>query len=170
MASLVEDLVTVLNEEEQLYRRFIEYGEKKRQILIDSDVPALEQLTSLEQMTSDELLSLSNRQIQILKDIATVIGKTGEKLTVTKLVGYLGSQPDIQTKLQEARDGLLDAAGQVQELNRTNEALLKQAMELTEFNITLFRSMRQAPETANYDKNAYNTGTLLGSSGFDAKQ
>ncbi len=170
MASLVEELVTVLNEEEQMYRRFIEYGEKKRQILIDSDVPALEQLTGLEQTSSDELLSLSNRQIQILKDIATVIGKTEEKMTVTKLIEYLGSQPDIQTKLREARDGLLDAAGQVQELNKLNEALLKQAMELAEFDITLFRSMRQAPETANYDKNAYNTGTLLGSSGFDAKQ
>mgnify|MGYP004682154565 FL=1 len=91
-------------------------------------------------------------------------------MTVTKLIEYLGSQPDIQTKLREARDGLLDAAGQVQELNKLNEALLKQAMELAEFDITLFRSMRQAPETANYDKNAYNTGTLLGSSGFDAKQ
>lgn len=170
MASLVEELVTVLNEEEQMYRRFIEYGEKKRQILIDSDVPALEQLTGLEQTSSDELLSLSNRQIQILKDIATVIGKTEEKMTVTKLIEYLGRQPDIQTKLREARDGLLDAAGQVQELNKLNEALLKQAMELAEFDITLFRSMRQAPETANYDKNAYNTGTLLGSSGFDAKQ
>lgn len=170
MASLVEELVTVLNEEEQMYRRFIEYGEKKRQILIDADVPALEQLTSLEQTSSDELLSLSNRQVQILKDIATVIGKTEEKMTVTRLINYLASQPDIQTKLREARDGLLDAAGQVQELNKQNEALLKQAMELAEFDITLFRSMRQAPETANYDKNAYNTGTLLGSSGFDAKQ
>lgn len=170
MASLVEELVTVLHEEEQMYRRFIGYGEKKRQILIDSDVPALEQLTALEQTSSDELLSLSNRQIQILKDIATVIGKTEEKMTVTKLIEYLGSQPDIQTKLREARDGLLAAAGQVQELNKLNEALLKQAMELAEFDITLFRSMRQAPETANYDKNAYNTGTLLGSSGFDAKQ
>ena len=170
MASLVEELVTVLNEEEQMYRRFIEYGEKKRQILIDADVPALEQLTSLEQTSSDELLSLSNRQVQILKDIATVIGKTEEKMTVTRLIDYLASQPDIQTKLREARDGLLDAAGQVQELNKQNEALLKQALELAEFDITLFRSMRQAPETANYDKNAYNTGTLLGSSGFDAKQ
>ncbi|MCI5856495.1 MAG: flagellar protein FlgN [Agathobacter sp.] len=170
MASLVEELVTVLNEEEQMYRRFIEYGEKKRQILIDADVPALEQLTSLEQTSSDELLSLSNRQIQVLKDIATVIGKTEEKMTVTRLIDYLASQPDIQTKLREARDRLLDAAGQVQELNKQNEALLKQAMELAEFDITLFRSMRQAPETANYDKNAYNTGTLLGSSGFDAKQ
>ena len=41
---------------------------------------------------------------------------------------------------------------------------------MTEFDITLLKSLRQAPETANYDKNAYNTGAILGSSGFDAKQ
>jgi hypothetical protein len=58
----------------------------------------------------------------------------------------------------------------MQEINQQNEVLLKQAMELTEFDLTLFRSMRQAPETANYDKNAYNTGSLLGGGGFDAKQ
>ena len=51
-----------------------------------------------------------------------------------------------------------------------NEALLKQALELAEFDITLFKSLRQAPETANYNRNAYSTGALLGSSGFDAKQ
>lgn len=170
MASLVEELVTVLKEEERLYCRFIEYGERKRQILIDADVPALEQLTSLEQTSSDELLALSNRQVKTLKDIATVLGRTEEKMTVTKLIEYLAGQPDIQAKLRDARDRLLDSAGKMQELNRQNEALLKQAIELAEFDITLFRSMRQAPETANYNKNAYNTGMLLGSSGFDAKQ
>lgn len=170
MASLVDDLITVLKDEERMYRRFIEYGEQKRQILIDADVPALEQLTSLEQTSSDELLSLSNKQVQILKDIANVLGRTEEKMTVTRLIEYLAGQPDIQAKLRRARDELLDAAGQMQVLNRQNEALLKQAIELAEFDITLFRSMRQAPETANYNKNAYNTGTLLGSSGFDAKQ
>ena len=41
---------------------------------------------------------------------------------------------------------------------------------MVNFDLTLFKSLRQAPETANYDKNAYNTGELLGSSGFDAKQ
>jgi flagellar biosynthesis/type III secretory pathway chaperone len=148
----------------------LEYGEQKRQILIDADVPALEKLTSLEQTTSDELLSLSNRQVQTLKDIATVLGKTEGKMTVTRLIECLAGQPDIQAKLQEAKDRLLDAAGKMQAVNQQNEALLKQAIELVEFDITLFKSMRQAPETANYDKNAYNTGTLLGSSGFDAKQ
>jgi hypothetical protein len=146
------------------------YGENKRQILIDADVPALEKLTDLEQEASDALLSLSNKQVEILKDIATVIGRTEEKMTVTRLIGYLASQPEIQTQLRDARDDLLNAAGKMQAVNRQNEALLKQAIELTEFDITLFRSLRQAPETANYDKNAYNTGTLLGSSGFDARQ
>lgn len=170
MASLVEELVSVLQEEEKLYRQFLVYGEQKRQILIDADVPALEKLTGLEQVASDDLLALSNRQIDLLSEIATVLGKGGEKMTVTKLIGYLEGQPDVQKKLIDARDSLLGSAHQMQLLNQQNEALLKQAIELAEFDITLFRSMRQAPETANYNRNAYNTGTLLGSSGFDAKQ
>jgi flagellar biosynthesis/type III secretory pathway chaperone len=170
VASLVEELVTILKEEEQLYRRLSGYGELKRQILVDADVPALEELTGLEQTSSDELLSLSNKQVHILNDIATVLGRSEEKMTVTKLIGYLAGQPDIQAKLRNARDQLLDAAGKLQVLNQQNEALLKQAIELAEFDITLFRSLRQAPETANYNRHAVNTGMLLGSSGFDAKQ
>ena len=38
MASLVEELIDVLSEEERLYRKLSEYGEKKRQILIDADI------------------------------------------------------------------------------------------------------------------------------------
>ena len=170
MASLVEELVSILEEEERLYQTLLAYGEEKRRVLIEADVHALEELTDLEQAASDELLSYSNKQIRTLKDIATVLGKTQEKMTVTKLIGYLASQPDIQMKLAAARDRLMETAKQVQTLNRQNEALLRQAIELAEFDITLFKSLRQAPETANYDRHAYNTGTLLGSSGFDAKQ
>ena len=170
MASLVEELINVLAEEESIYKKVTEYGEKKRQIIIDADIPELEKLTDLEQQASDELLTKSNKQIALLGDIATVLGKTDEKMTVTRLIGYLDKQPDIQSKLTETRDSLLDTADQMQKINDLNSQLLAQAIEMTEFDITLFKSMRQAPETANYDKSAYNTGTILGSSGFDAKQ
>ncbi len=170
MASLVEELINVLAEEESIYKKLTEYGEKKRQIIIDADIPELEKLTDLEQQVSDELLTKSNKQIELLGDIATVLGKTDEKMTVTRLIGYLDKQPDIQSKLTETRDSLLDTADQMQKINDLNSQLLAQAIEMTEFDITLFKSMRQAPETANYDKSAYNTGTILGSSGFDAKQ
>lgn len=91
-------------------------------------------------------------------------------MTINKMIGYLESQPEEQKLLIERRDRLLEVGTQMRMLNQQNEALLNQALEMVEFDLTLLRSMRQAPETANYNRNAYNTGDLLGSSGFDAKQ
>ena len=170
MASLVDELVSVLVEEEKLYSALLECAEKKTQILIEANIQALEQLTTVEQEKSDELLSFGNKQVQLLNDIKTVLGKADEQLTVTTLIGYLNSQPEVQEKLSTARNSLLDTATKVQQKNQQNEILLRQAIELTEFDITLFKSLRQAPETANYNSKAYNTGVLLGGSGFDAKQ
>ena len=170
MASLVEELVGIIDKEEVIYKRLDEYAKQKKDILIKGDVAALENLTVLEQTASDELLVLSNKQSSTLKDIATVMGIPFEEITVTKLIGYLDKQPDIQLKLTESRNQLLKTAKEMQLQNQQNEALLKQAIEMSEFEITLFKSMRQAPETANYNRNAYNTGSILGSSGFDAKQ
>lgn len=172
MASLVEELIGVLKEEEKIYRSLAKSGEKKRRIIIDADIQELEKITDIEQQTGDNLLTMSNKQISLLGDIANVLGKSGDedKMTVTKLIGYLGSQPDIQAELTAARDNLLNAALELEKINNLNTQLLAQAMELVEFDITLFKSMRQAPETANYNKNAYSTGDILGSSGFDAKQ
>lgn len=170
MASLVEELVVLLKEETEDYRKLVEYGEQKRQILIDADVPALEKLTALEQEASDELIVKGSKQAGLLNDIATVLGKEQEQMTVTKLIGCLDSQPKVQAKLMAAKEALIESAKELQEVNNINSVLLAQAIEMAEFDITLFKSMRQAPETANYGKDAYNTGTILGSSGFDAKQ
>jgi flagellar biosynthesis/type III secretory pathway chaperone len=168
LASLVEELVKVLETEEKIYQTLIGYAEQKTDILIRADVPALEKLTSQEQLASDQLIVQSNQQVQLLKDVAVVLGRTDENMTVSRLIGLLGSQPEVQKQLTEARDNLIAAANRMNSLNDQNVVLIKQAIELNEFDLTLFKSMRQAPETANYDRNACNTGALLGSSGFDA--
>ncbi len=167
MASLVEELVSVLESEEEMYRTLVEYGEEKREVLIRADVSALEQITALEQVTSDGLISLSNRQIRILNDIAIVLGKDQGDMTVSRLIDSLGSQPEVQQKLTETRDRLVAVAGEMKRLNDENILLLQTAIELNEFDLTLFKSYHQAPETANYDKSACSTGSRLGGSGFD---
>ena len=75
MASLVEELINVLAEEEKIYMTLAANGEKKRQIIIDADIPELERLTDADQKASDELLSKSNKQLSLLEDIANVLGK-----------------------------------------------------------------------------------------------
>lgn len=170
MASLVDELIDVMKKENQLYIVLEDYGEEKRQILIKADVSALESLTELEQTTSDELLSASNRQTHILADIAAVLGKDPKEMTVTRLIELMETQPSVQKQLISVRDELMGTATRVIAKNQQNELLIQQAIEMTEFDITLFKSLRQAPETANYDRNAYSTGSVLGTSGFDAKQ
>ena len=170
MASLVEELINVLEKQAEVYQTFLQVGEEKTKIVISADINALEELTEIERSVSDALLVLGNKQIRILQDIKNVLGRQEEEMTVTKLIGYLSSQPKVQQELTTAKEKLLETAKKAQRLNRQNELLLQQAIELTEFDITLFKSMRQAPETANYNRSAQNTGALLGSSGFDAKQ
>ena len=168
MASLVEELVNVLEAEKQIYTTLVGYEERKKDVLIAADVASLEEITTKEQLACDDLIAYSNKRIQILKDIATVLGRTDGKMTVTRLISLLDTQPKVQEQLTEARDSLLNAANQMKTLSDQNAILIRQAIELNEFDMTLFKSLRQAPETANYDKSAYNTGSLLGGGGFDA--
>lgn len=170
MASLMEDLLDVLGKEEQQYQGLIELGKKKREVVIKADIASLDEITAEEQEVASVLQNLAKRRNRVLNDMATVLGKDPEEMTITKMIGYLEGQPEEQKKLSEQRDRLLDAGSQMTAMNQQNEVLLKQALEMVEFDLTLLRSMRQAPETANYNKNAYNTGDLLGGSGFDAKQ
>lgn len=170
MASLMEELLEVLGEEEVRYRTLAELGEQKKTAVIKGDIKELDAVNAKEQDVSSEILNLSHKRTSVLNDIATVLGKDPTDLTLTKLIGYLDRQPVERDKLQQQRDRLLEAGNKMHALNQQNEELLQRALEMVEFDLTLLRSMKQVPETANYDRTANNTGDLLGKSGFDAKQ
>lgn len=170
MASLMEELLTALKEEEERYEALVTLAEEKKEAIIKANLPKLDEINTKEEQISSDILNLSHKRAEVLGDMATVLGKDADEMTVTRLIGYLSSQPAEQDKLVRRRDSLLAQAEKMQAANQQNQVLLQQALEMVEFDLTLLRSMKQAPETANYDKNAYNTGTLLGNSGFDAKQ
>ncbi|WP_242939867.1 flagellar protein FlgN [Roseburia sp. 499] len=170
MASLMEDFIDVLEKENEEYERLTELSTEKRQIIINGDVPALEDMTGKEQEITSNLKNLENRRQQVVKDMAIVLSKKPEELTITNMIAFLDKQPEEQQKLQDIRERLKATLTQMADINTQNEILLTQAMEMVEFDLTLFKSMRQAPTTANYDKRANNTGDVLGSRGFDAKQ
>ncbi len=170
MASLMDDLIEVLNEEKADYEKLVALGEEKRQAVIAAEIDNLERISEQEQVIAGYLQNRANRRVSIMTDMAQVLGKDPTELTVSKLIGYMDNQPDEQRKLADAREGILAVGKRLKSINELNETLIEQALEMVEFDLTLFKSMRQAPETANYDKNAYNTGDLLSGSGFDTKQ
>ena len=145
MASLMNELLEVLENEEAGYRELVEASTRKKEVIIKADIRALEEITAEEQEIAGKIKNIENKRISIMEDIANVLNRKPEDLTV-------------------------DALLEMKNINEQNQTLVNQAMELVEFDMALLKSMRQAPETANYNRQAYNTGELLGSGGFDAKQ
>lgn len=170
MASLMEDFMEILEKENEEYEHLTELSLEKRQIIIDGNVPALEDITGREQEITSNLKNLENKREEVVKDMAIVLSKDPKELTVTNMIAFLNKQPQEQQKLQEIRERLKTTIQSMTDINRENEVLLNQAIEMVEFDLTLFKSMRQAPTTANYDRSANNTGDVLGSRGFDTKQ
>lgn len=170
MASLMDDLLDVIEQEEKHYRKLIGLSTDKKNAIIKGDIRTLEDITNEEQNVTSILKNLETKRSGVLADMADVLGQDAETLTVRKMIDLLEKQPNEQKKLSDLCDRLRHTLDEMSAVNEQNRVLLEQALEMVNFDLTLFKSLRQAPETANYDKNAYNTGELLGSSGFDAKQ
>lgn len=170
MASLIEELLTTLSEEKDNYEKLYELAFKKRNAIVDKDISVLENVSNEEQDVSSFLRNLEKKRLRLIKDMSVVLGHENENMTVTRIIELMEKQPKEQQQLIDAKDALVDAAGRMQFMNEQNRMLLEQAMEMVEFDLNLLKGMRQAPETANYNKNACNTGDLLPSGGFDTKQ
>ena len=99
-----------------------------------------------------------------------MLNKKKEDMTLTNLIELMDTRPEEKKQLADIKTRITSVLAELKTVNEQNAVLINQALEMVEFDLTLFRSLRQAPETANYDKRAYNTGTLLGGGGFDASQ
>ncbi len=170
MASLMENLLEVLDKENEEYKKLVKLEYEKKQILIDGDVPALEKMTDREQDVSSVLRNLEIRREKIMDDMSTVLGKPKTELTIKYMIELLDKQPDEQARLSELRTSLHEVLTEMSQINELNKMLTEQALELVEYDLNLLKSMRQAPQTANYDRDAGTTGDILGSRGFDTKQ
>ena len=171
MASLMEELLDTLEKEHVEYETLLELSERKTPVIIKGNIAALEKITDEEQIVVNRISHLDSRRETVTKDIANVINKDVETLKLSTLIELLASQPNEQRRLSELHDRLQKTVGMIRRLNEQNQELIRQSLEMVEFDLNVVRAMKQAPETANYDKGAVNTGGMLGAvGGFDAKQ
>ena len=172
MASLIENLISVLEQENSEYETLLELSRKKTPVIIQGDIEKLQKITDEEQNVIDRIHHLDLIREENIRDIANVINKDVEQLKLESLIQMLGKSPREQKMLSQIHEKLRVTLSQMKNVNEQNKELLTSALEMVEFDLNLFQSMRRAPETANYNRGAYNAGSVIGTnrSGFDAKQ
>ncbi|MCR5279786.1 MAG: flagellar protein FlgN [Lachnospiraceae bacterium] len=172
MASLIGNLIEILDSEDKEYRQLLELSTSKTQIIVKGDLDALTQLTEKEQGHVDRISALEVRRQSAMTEIAKILNTDVDALKLSELISLLQKTPKEQKQLAEIHDRLHKTLYEMKIVNERNEDLLNTAIEMVNFNMTLIQSMRTAPETANYNRGAYSAGTVLGTAtgSFDAKQ
>lgn len=172
MASLMEELIRVLGAEDEKYKDLLELSKKKTPILVEGDIEKLQKITDEEQVIVDEVANLELSRQAAMEDIANVLNKDVKTLKLSYLEEVLGKRPKEREELTRIHDRLKATIGELMVINSQNRELIRQSLDMIDFNLSLAKSMRTAPETGNYTKNAANAGSVLGSAqgGFDAKQ
>ena len=172
MASLIENLISVLEEENEQYETLLELSRKKTPVIVKGDIKRLQEITDEEQNIIDRIASLESRREEHIRDIANVINRDVGQLKLGNLVQILEKSPKEQKKLAEIHDKLRDTLPEMQRVNAQNQELLKEALEMVEFDLNMIQAAKMAPQTANYNKSAYSAGSVMGDNrgSFDAKQ
>ena len=101
MASLMDDLLDVIEQEEKHYRKLIGLSTDKKNAIIKGDIRTLEEITNEEQDVTSILKNLETKRSGVLADMADVLGQDAETLTVRKMIDLLEKQPNEQKKLSD---------------------------------------------------------------------
>ena len=172
MASLMENLIDVLEKESVEYENLLKLTMQKTPVIVSEDLEKLAKITDEEQLIVSRINHLDTIRTEAVKDIANVLNKDVTKLKIRDLIKMLGSRPEEQRRLAEVFDKLEANVKYVARINEQNRELVQSALEMVQFNMNILQAANKAPETANYNRGAYNTGDVIAPShkSFDAKQ
>ena len=172
MASLMEESLDTLEKENAEYENLLALSMKKTPVIVSADLEQLQQITDEEQEIVSRINRLDRVREDCMKQIAGVINKDVNELTLGMVVDIFKRKPVEHKKLADVYDRLKDTVSQMARINNRNRALIQNSLELVQFDMNMLQAMKTAPETANYTKTAYNSGDIMGAGTgrFDAKQ
>lgn len=170
MAGMIEELIYIMNGENEIYQDLIPIEEEKTKVIIKNDLQALQNITDREQLIVEKINSLERKREEVIKNIGTVVGHDPKTLTVRALLEILKNQPEQRVKLSRIHDDLLSTVQRLVAINNQNGTLIKQSLEMLDFNMNIIRGTRMSPGVANYNRSAYEDISLEGTRTFDHKQ
>ncbi|MDD3369568.1 MAG: flagellar protein FlgN [Lachnospiraceae bacterium] len=172
MASLIEKLMDTLEQECGEYETLLGISRKKTPVIVAGNLDELATITDEEQVVVNRISHIDQTRYGIMQEIANVLNTDVKNLKLDMLIRALEKRPVERQKLAEVSDRLGNAVHLVRSVNLQNQELINSALEMVNFEMNMIQAMRKAPETANYNKGAYNTGDVIGTEAgsFDAKQ
>lgn len=175
MASLIENLINRLNEEYAVYEKLLEVSMEKTGSIVSNNLDRLRETTDKEQLLVDTITNIERAREETMTNIASVLNRRRNEVKISDVIEFLDGQPEFQEPLQVINEKLAKVARRLREINTHNQNLIRESLEMIEYNINLIQNLNRAPETAEYTRDMFKgAGRYLGGNddvprGFDTK-
>lgn len=169
MASLIDELINVLEQENKEYETLMLLSKEKTPVIVKGDLEKLQRITQVEQEFIGKITNLEKKRTDVMNDIGTVLSKEPKTMRVVDVIEILSKQPVEQNRLSEVHDKLLTTLENFKKYNEVNANLIKESLEIIDFNLNLVTSLYQDTGIANYDKNAKSVSAMGATGVFDRK-
>ena len=170
MASLIDLLIDDLNNEDTGYNKLLDLSNDKTSAIVKGDVDELQKIFLQEQKLIEELETVEQKRQEDVKEICSILRLPYEQIRVEHIVQILEKKPKEHDALEEVYLRLKRTLNQLTTVNDNNKLLLKESMDMIQFELDLARNSVKDPQTSNYGRTAYEEQGITGATGFDAKQ
>ena len=163
MASLIDCLIEDLTNENDGYEKLLDLSNDKTSAIVSGNVEKLQEIFIREQKLIEEIDVYENKRQEDVRDICNVLRLPYEEIRVEHIVQIL-------EKKAKEHDALQDIYLKLTAVNENNKLLLKESMDMIQFELDLAKNAVLKPQTGNYGRTAYEEAEITGATGFDAKQ
>lgn len=167
MASILDNLISVLEQEWILYEELFLISVEKKKIIINNDVETLKKFNTVEGLISSKIQKLEREREEHVEDIKIVLYKDEEDLTIKKIIDLIKNEKD-KNRLKKISEKIRNTLSKLKQNNVNNKTLLDSALQYIDVNLNLVRSL-SGDTTDNYHPNKEKS-YMEEKSAFDRRQ
>ena len=144
MAGLVSNLIETLKGQTDLFKKTTALLMMKKEHIIENDMDALREVVKQENEILPKALKNDKEREKIMANIAIVLNKKQEDLTLSLLAQLIDGQPE-HKEFVAAVDEFVVALEEMKAANDASKILVQDALEFVEFNMNIIHSSLDAP-------------------------
>lgn len=149
----VSNLINVMKEQLEAYKELSKLAEEKTDVLVKGNIKLLEEITDIEQNMILKLGKLEEERFHLVNQIAKIYDKNVSQVKAEFLIEILDrAEAKTFSAMNEEFKAILP---KIDEKNRRNEELIKNALEYINFSIKLLTDVGETK--ANYGADGTNT-------------
>lgn len=159
--------MNTVDEQIEIYEALLEIAAKKKVSIVENKLEEISDYTAQENTLLGRCNRLDKQRDGLLNDIAFVLNKKPEDITLSKLVELIKGQPE-EERLTQIRDKAVETLKKLKKINDLNRVLVETSLEHIDYSMNVIRgALSPQPYYCDLAGNEINlSGKML----FDTKQ